>query len=87
MTGAESSDKAGIEERLDRIVHLLTALVTKDLSRKDSVLTLTAAGLAPKEIASILGLSGNQVSVVLYDTRHAAVKEAKSTKKASVKRG
>jgi DNA-binding NarL/FixJ family response regulator len=77
VTAIDRASMAGIEERLDRIVHLLTAIVTKDMSRKDAVLTLTASGLAPKEIASILGLTGNQVSVVLYDAKHAAAKQAK----------
>lgn len=77
MTGIDQASIAGIEERLDRIVHLLTAIVTKDMSRKDAVLTLTAAGLVPKDIAGILGLTGNQVSVVLYDAKQAAAKQAK----------
>jgi len=83
VTGIDSS---GIEERLDRIVHLLTAIVTKDMSRKDAVLTLTLAGLAPREIAGILGLTGNQVSVVLYDAKQAAAKEATAGNKTAPKK-
>ena len=63
-------------------VHLMTAIVTKDMSRKDAVLTLAAGGLAPKDIAGILGLTGNQVSVVLYDSRQAA-KQTKTAKGAA----
>jgi hypothetical protein len=63
-----------IQQRLDVVVSLLTAVVTKDMSRKDAVLTLTAAGLAPKDVAGVLGLTGNQVSVVLYETKQAAAK-------------
>jgi hypothetical protein len=74
----ENTDPTGIAQRLDIIVHLLTAIVTKDMSRKDAVLTLTAAGLTPKDIAGVLGLTGNQVSVVLYDSKRAAAKQAKA---------
>lgn len=83
MSGTDQASMAGIEERLDRIVHLLTAIVRKDMSRKDAVVTLTAAGLAPKEIAGMLGLTGNQVSVVLYDAKQAAAKQAKNPKNPS----
>lgn len=74
MTGIAPPATAGLEERLDRIIQLLTAIVTKDKSRKDAVLTLNAAGMSPKEIAGILGLTGNQVSVVLYGAKQAVAK-------------
>jgi transcriptional regulator len=73
----------GLEKRLDVTVHLLTAIVTKDMDRKDAVLTLRAAGLAPKDIAATLGPTGNQVSVVLYDAREAAAKQTKAAKGAA----
>ncbi len=85
MTGIDPASIGGIEERLDRIVQLLTAILTKGMTRKDAVLTLTAAGLAPKEIADILGLNGNQVSVVLYDARQATLTQAKTPKSLVVK--
>jgi hypothetical protein len=80
MTDTDSASLAGIAQRLDVIVHLLTAIVTKDMSRKEAVLRLTAAGLAPKDIAGVLRLTGNQVSVVLYDSKQAATKQAKAPK-------
>lgn len=73
MTGS-SPPPTGVEQRLDTIIHLLTAIITKDMDRKEAVLMLTAAGLAPKDVADLLGLTGNQVSVVLYDARQAAKK-------------
>jgi len=85
VTEIDQSTTAGVEERLDVIVHLLTAIVTKDMSRKDAVLTLTAAGLAVKDVAGALGLTGNQVSVVLYDSNHAAAKRAKAPKATKIK--
>ena len=69
----------GVEQRLDTIIHLLTAIITKDMNRKEAVLMLDTAGLAPKDIAGVLGLTGNQVSVVLYDARQAAGKTAKTS--------
>ena len=71
MTG---DTRTGVEQRLDVIVHLLGAIVTKDMSRKDAVLKLSATGLAPKDIAGVLGLTSNQVSVVLYDAKPAMAK-------------
>jgi hypothetical protein len=75
----------GIEERLDLIAHLLTAILTKDMSKKDAVLALSGAGLAPKDVAGILGLTRNQVSVILYDARQSAAKNTKSPTKGSAK--
>ena len=69
------------------IVHLLTAIVTRGMSRKDAVLTLTTAGLAPKDVAGVLGLTANQVSVVLYDAEQAAAKQTKAPKSKAPKNG
>jgi hypothetical protein len=66
--------RTGVEQRLDVIIHLLGAMVTKDISRKDAVLKLTATGLGPKDVAGVLGLTTNQVSVVLYDAKPAEAK-------------
>ncbi len=38
----DGSPVAGIEDRLDRIIRLLTALVTKDMAKKESVLATKA---------------------------------------------
>jgi hypothetical protein len=64
----------GVEQRLDVIIHLLGAAITKDMSRKEAVLTLCATGLAPKDVAGVLGLTPNQVAVVLYDAKPPAAK-------------
>lgn len=73
MTGGELQT-AGIEQRLDVAVRLIGALLTKGMTRKGAILTLSGAGLAPKEVADILGISSNQVSVALYDAKHGAKK-------------
>jgi DNA-directed RNA polymerase specialized sigma24 family protein len=77
----DSAATAGIEERLDRVVRLLAALVTKDMSRKDQILTLSGIGLQPREIAGILGISPNQASVTIYDAKQAAKAPAKKATK------
>jgi len=76
---------AGLGERLDRIIRLLSAMVTRDMDKKESVLALTAAGLAPKEIGDILALTRNQVSVILYEAKQAATKQTKNPKAAQTK--
>ncbi len=85
MTGS-TPPPTGVEQRLDTIIHLLTAIITKDMSRKEAVLMLTAAGLAPIEVAGLLGLKQNQVNVVLYDAKQAAAKAEKAPKKPSAKK-
>jgi hypothetical protein len=71
---SDAGAKTAVEQRLDVIIHLLGAIVTKDMSRKDAVLTLSATGLGPKEVAGVLGLTPNQVSVVLYDAKPVTAK-------------
>ena len=66
--------RTGVEQRLDVIIHLLGAIVTKEMSRKEAVLTLSATGLPPKDVAGVLGLTPNQVAVVLYDAKPEAAK-------------
>ena len=83
MSASEIATKTSIEQRLDVITHLLGAIVTKDMSRKDAVLMPSATGLAPKEVAGVLGLAPNQVSVVLYDAKQSAAKQAKAPKSGS----
>lgn len=79
MAGAsEETGFAGIEQRLDIAVRLLAGLLTKGMTRKDAILTLSYAGLAPKEVAGVLGITSNQVSVALYGAKQAAAKKGKS---------
>lgn len=80
MTATDTTSKTGIEQRLDVIIHLLGAIVTKDMNRKDAVLKLSATGLPPKDVAGVLGLTPNQVSVVLYDAKQAAANAPKPAK-------
>jgi DNA-directed RNA polymerase specialized sigma24 family protein len=74
---AEESAYAGMEKRLDIVVRLLAGLLTKGMTRKDAILTLSAAGLVPKEVAGVLGVTSNQVSVALYDAKQSGARKAK----------
>ena len=56
--------------QLDRIVRLLTVLVTKDLDQqKDKVALLSSAGFQPKEIADLIDTTPHTVSVTLSGAR------------------
>lgn len=58
-------------KRLETLSHLMAASVSKGLTLKEQVKVLSSAGLAPKEIAEILGVSGNNVRVTLSLMRKA----------------
>jgi len=77
MSAREESSET--ERQLRLVVRLLSALLVKGMSRKESILTLVAAGLGPKEVADQLGVSANQVSVTVYEARQ-AVKRNPSAK-------
>ena len=64
------------EERLDliasdlkKIVKLLSALLTKDMSQKAQIQTLSSIAFTPKEIAELIGTTPNTVSVTLSALR------------------
>lgn len=66
------SELDGIERRLDIAVRLLGAQLTRGMTRKEAILTLSGAGLTPKEVSEMLSISSNQVSVALYEAKQAA---------------
>lgn len=72
---------AGVEERLDHVVRLLAALVTKGMSRKEQIATLVAVGLAPKDVGSILGVTAHQVSVTVHDAKQASARAGPTAKR------
>jgi hypothetical protein len=80
VNDTQPGSSAGIEQRLELIARLLTAILTKDMGKKDAVLTLSGAGFAPKDVGDMLGLTRNQVSVILYDAKQAAAKAATTPK-------
>jgi len=68
----------GVGRRLEPIVRLLGDLVTREMSRKDAILALSRMGMTPAEVAGVLGVSSNQVSVTLHGARKSAAKKRKA---------
>jgi DNA-directed RNA polymerase specialized sigma24 family protein len=54
---------------LGRIANLLALLLVKGESQSDKVLTLTYAGYTAGEIANLLGMTPNAVSVTVYKAK------------------
>lgn len=51
--------------KMDTIIKLLAAIVVKDKTFKEQVALFSSLGMQPKEIALLLGTTGNQVRVTL----------------------
>lgn len=51
--------------KMDTIIKLLAAIVVKDKTYKEKVALFSSLGMQPKEIALLLGTTGNQVRVTL----------------------
>jgi DNA-binding CsgD family transcriptional regulator len=65
------ADVAGTEQ-LDKIVRLLTVMVTRDLDQqKDKIAVLSNAGFQPKEIAELIDTTPHTVNVTLSSMRKA----------------
>lgn len=78
MAAGQTSQESGldrIQRGLDIAVRLLGAQLTGGMTRKEAILTLSGAGLTPKEVADMLSISSNQVSVALYDAKQSAKKK------------
>ncbi len=71
------TSSAEMLERLDQIVRLLAAAVTKDLKQRDQIALLSKVGLSPKTIADLLGTSSNTVRVELVTIRKSRGKRGK----------
>lgn len=71
-------DIAAINEKLDRIIRLLALNSIKpDQSVKEKALALSSVGLAPKEIADLIGTTAHSVSQTLSAAKKGAKKTAK----------
>lgn len=55
---------------LTRLTNLVALLLVKGEDQNEKIRTLKAAGYAPNEIASFLGITANAVSVALHKMRH-----------------
>lgn len=62
----------GLEAAFRRIANLLALILVKGESETDKVLTLTAVGYTPGEIAELLNKLPNTVSVILYKAKQEA---------------
>ncbi len=58
-----------ILDRADKILRILAAIATKGLKQREQIALLDQAGLEPKDIANLLGTTGNTVRVELVKIR------------------
>ena len=73
----EKQDLSEIEEKLDKIIKLLTFSLTPDWTQRKRIAFLDKLGFAPKEMAQILGTTANTVSVTLSELRQQGKLERK----------
>lgn len=71
-----SSDTADLGKKLDIVIRLLAAQLTAGKTKSDAILQLAELGFAPREIASIVQVTPNRVSVTLYKSRRGTVPPA-----------
>lgn len=77
MAVNRSSDEL-VAQKLDTLIRLQARIAVAGLStQKERILFLSSAGLAPKEIGEILGVSANSVSVALAQARKTNAKSPK----------
>lgn len=66
----------GVAQKLDTIIRLLAAILTKGAANKtDAILSLAGTGMSPKEIADVLSVSAHHASQTIYAARKAGRKE------------
>jgi len=65
----DSQNKIIIKE-LQHITKLLVFLLTKEMKQVNKIDALSKAGFQPKEIADLLGTTGNTVNVTLSKKRN-----------------
>ena len=66
------------EERLDMLVRLSAIALIDGKKQRDQVRLLSMAGMAPKEIAELIGTTPNTVNVALTSLRKAKRMNLKS---------
>lgn len=77
-----NSDEQVISE-LKRITRLLTVLATKEMTQREQIQLLDSVGMAPREIAELIGTTANTVSVTLSALRREGRRKKPRTKAAS----
>lgn len=58
-------------EKIEQILRILAVIATKGQKQREQIAILNQAGLAPKDIARLLGTSANTVRVELVSLRKA----------------
>lgn len=85
MTAEEAPTSAAVADHLNRIGKLLAFGLIRDLERPEQIRLLAGAGYAPAEIASMLHVRPNTVSVSLHRARRSSSKKS-TAKKATSRR-
>lgn len=74
MTNALNAE---ISEKLDTLIRIQALLAVRGMEKqKDKIVFLYAAGIRPKDIASILGTTANTVNVAMANHKKAQGKAA-----------
>lgn len=55
--------------KVDQVLRLLAVIATKDMKQRDQIALLDRAGFQPRDIATFLGTTGNNVRVALTGLR------------------
>jgi DNA-directed RNA polymerase specialized sigma24 family protein len=66
-----------VTDKLDKLLRVVTASVTRGMKQGDQIALLDRIGFPPKEIADLIGTTGNTVNVALSTFR----KEKKRNRK------
>jgi len=67
-------------DELRKVTALLSVIATRGLTQRDQIAALARAGLAPKQIAELLGTTPNTVSVYLSQLKKQSKKLSRETK-------
>ena len=63
------ADLAEISGKLDTLIKLMAASITVGKKQIDQIRILYCAGITPKQVAEMLGTTGNTVNVALSNLR------------------
>lgn len=63
--------------KLDNLLRVLTVSVTKGMRQTDQIAVLNRVGFPPRDIADLLGTTGNTVNVALSNLRKGKEKKGK----------
>jgi CRP-like cAMP-binding protein len=65
--------------KLDNLMRVVTIGVTREMKQNDRIALLNRVGFQPKEIADLLGTTGNTVNVALSNLRKGKDKQRKGS--------